>query len=157
MAYKVFNEESLSALLDIIKNTKDESEDTSSDLSSLYTSFKTFVSTSTTTLVEIDEALEELDNGKETKSIYYVATISADGWVDNTDTDTAELYPYSYSLTVDDASASDDSADCIVYQTTIENADVLCPTCDVVDGAITFYAEEAPDGDIIMQIRLIKG
>jgi hypothetical protein len=107
----------------------------------------------------VSECLEEIDDVKADKASFSSATLTASGWATNTDTESKNAgYAYAYKLAASDATASD-SAECILSTGSLAVAGEcgLCPTANVADGAIYFYAAEKPTSSLTIQWRLIAG
>ena len=104
------------------------------------------------------ELIDAVLADKEEKSVYSTATLYADNWVDNEDAETvAAWYFYIYDLEYEGASEATDSAECVIYPSNLKYSDYMCQTCEVFDNYIRFYSNEVPEGDIVIQIRLLRG
>ena len=159
MAFYVFNDESLSALIAKIKANTEAAADASAAASDVSDALTLYSEGLSETLTEIDEVLTDLDDSKEEKSVYSTATLTADEW-DAASNANAITGGYIYGYYLDCEGASDyDSADIVIYPASVNTAAEagMCPTCDVEEDLIIFYSTELPDDDIDIQIRLVKG
>lgn len=103
------------------------------------------------------DALTELEQVKMDKPVFFTATLTAAGWTASTG-EAGTGYGYSYTLTAAGATAAD-GAECILTpqsQSTAARCG-MCPTAEVLEGAIRFYAQSLPAEDMTMQVRLIPG
>ena len=103
------------------------------------------------------DALTELEQVKMDKPVFFTATLTAAGWTGSTG-EAGAGYGYSYTLTAAGATAAD-GAECILTpqsQSTAARCG-MCPTAEVLEGAIRFYAQSLPAEDMTMQVRLIPG
>ncbi len=103
------------------------------------------------------DALTELEQVKMDKPVFFTATLTAAGWTGSTG-EAGAGYGYSYTLTAAGATAAD-GAECILTpqsQSTAARCG-MCPTAEVLEGSIRFYAQSLPAEDMTMQVRLIPG
>lgn len=103
------------------------------------------------------DALTELEQVKMDKPVFFTATLTAAGWTGSTG-EAGAGYGYSYTLTAAGATAAD-GAECILTpqsQSTAARCG-MCPTAEVLEGAIRFYAQSLPAENMTMQVRLIPG
>lgn len=107
------------------------------------------------TVKEVQKALEK----KADKAVFSAATLSADGWSDNTDGETKSAgYAKMYTLAVSGATEKD-SAECLITPASEDDA-IRCGVmnvCDVASGEIRFYAVSTPTAAITIQYNIIKG
>ncbi len=104
-------------------------------------------------------ALTDLEEAKMDKPTFFTATLTSTEWSDNAGEESAGAgYPYVYNLMAADAAAAD-GAECILTpqsQSTAARCG-MCPTAEVLEGSIRFYAQSLPAEDMTMQVRLIPG
>lgn len=103
------------------------------------------------------DALTELEQVKMDKPVFFTATLTAAGWTGSTG-EAGAGYGYSYTLTAAGATAAD-GAECILTpqsQSTAARCG-MCPTAEVLEGAIRFYAQSLPAENMTMQVCLIPG
>lgn len=107
----------------------------------------------------VSESLDEIDGiFTDLGQTLIDGNLPVTGWVDNTDEESKTAgYDKMYSLTTEGATV-DDSARVIIYPTSEDTALAcgLCPSTDVVDGAIIFYAVTVPEEAIAIHYGLVK-
>lgn len=143
---KVVQEEGLNTLCDAIRGSTDTATQAATAVIAL-------ADATNASLGEVEQILNDLSPN------YIVASLPATGWIDNTDAASkAAGYTKMWTLAVEDATA-DDGADVIVAPSSEDTAITcgLCPSVDVVEGGIIFYAVVAPTAAITIQYDLEKG
>ena len=103
------------------------------------------------------DALTELEQVKMDKPVFFTSALAAAGRTGSTG-EAGAGYGYSHTLTAAGATAAD-GAECILTpqsQSTAARCG-MCPTAEVLEGSIRFYAQSLPAEDMTMQVRLIPG
>lgn len=105
------------------------------------------------------DAIEELGGQKADLGVWHTITLPVENWTANADEETlAAGYAFSCEATVSGVTAQD-SAESVLHASSISAAKTatLCPTTDVLDGKIRYYAVAKPAAAITMQVRPIIG
>lgn len=102
-------------------------------------------------------AIETLNTAKADAPIWSAKTVAASAWVTNTDTAVKNAgYNYMADIAYSGITAAD-SAECIIYPASAPTAIAagICPTSEVIAGAIRLYARSIPTAAISIQVRPI--
>lgn len=105
------------------------------------------------------DAIEELGGQKADLGAWHTVTLPAASWAANTDEETlAAGYAFCCEAALAGIAAKD-SAESVLHAGSIAaaRAATLCPTTDVLDGKIRYYAVTQPGAAIILQVRPIVG
>lgn len=105
------------------------------------------------------DAIEELGGQKADLGAWHTVTLPVANWAANTDEETlAAGYAFCCEAALAGIAAKD-SAESILHAGSIAaaRAATLCPTTDVLDGKIRYYAVTQPGAAIILQVRPIVG
>lgn len=103
------------------------------------------------------EAIEEVCNNKADAPVWVSATLAVNSWVNNTDTAVKNAgYNFMCDTTVPGVTVYDSAESIISPESVIATADCgMCPTTEVMNGKVRFYAINMPTANITVQIRPI--
>lgn len=105
------------------------------------------------------DAIEEMGAQKADLGAWHTVTLPVADWTANTDEESLNAgYAFCCEAALSGVTAKD-SAESILHAGSIAaaRAATLCPTTDVLDGKIRYYAAAKPAAAIILQVRPIIG
>lgn len=153
--WKITDSLGFSALINFIKQTRQASDATASDVSGLQEDIQGLASQTVQTFEQVDQALADLDSEKQDKTNAASCSIPATGWVE--DTSVAD-FPNYYDLAVADVTAID-RVDIQIAPNSVQTAvDCgICPTCETLAGKIRVRAKQIPAAAISAEYWIEKG
>lgn len=153
--WKITDAPGFSALINFIKQTRQTSDATASDVSALQEDIQGLAEQTVQTFSQVDEALSGLDDEKLDKTNAASCSIPVSGWADDT---TVADFPKYYDLAVADITATD-KADILIAPNSVQTAiDCgVCPTCETLAGKIRIRAKQVPSAAISAEYWIEKG
>lgn len=153
--WKITDAPGFSALINFIKQTRQASDATASDVSGLQEDIQGLASQTVETFEQIDAALGEMDDEKQDKTTAASCSIPATGWGNDA---TVADFPKYYDLAVTGVAATD-RADIQIAPNSIKTAvDCgICPTCETLAGKIRVRAKQVPSKAISAEYWIEKG
>ena len=156
---KVLTYDGLATLSAFIKQVKKTSDGNTSDVTSLQNDLQELASQLAAVLTEVGDCIETLDSSKAYIAVRKDFSLSADGWVENTDDDEDSFeFAYKYVLAVSGVTA-EARADAVLDNNSATMAGIygMSPVSETVENGVVFRCRTIPEEALSGQLYITQG